>query len=78
MPRSRVTNGPAITERRERLGIAQKALAERIGVSASYLSRIESDAERPGMATTTVRKLALELGASLDDITVPAAEAVAS
>lgn len=78
MPRTRVANGRAITERRERLGMAQKELAARIGVHPSYLSRIEGGTEKPGMATTTVRKLALELGASLDDITTPAAEALAS
>jgi transcriptional regulator with XRE-family HTH domain len=71
MARSRVTNGRAILARRERLGIQQKDLAERVGVSASYLSRIESDVETPGLTTTTVRKLAVELGVELDDITVP-------
>jgi transcriptional regulator with XRE-family HTH domain len=71
MARSRVTSGRAILARRERLGIQQKDLAERVGVSASYLSRIESDTETPGLTTTTVRKLAVELGVDLDDITVP-------
>jgi transcriptional regulator with XRE-family HTH domain len=78
MPRSRVSNGPAILERRERLGISQQQMAKRIGVTASYLSRIETGVEKPGMATATVRNLALELGASLDDITLPAEEALAS
>lgn len=74
MARSRVTNGPAIRERRERLGILQADLAGQIGVSGSYLSRIESGVENPGMATQTVQKLAELLGADLDDITVPASE----
>lgn len=78
MPRSRVTNGPAILERRERLGLTQRQLAKRIGVTASYLSRIESGYETPGMATATVRNLALELGVALDDITIPSAEAVSA
>jgi transcriptional regulator with XRE-family HTH domain len=71
MARSRVTDGPAILAKRELLGLPQKELAERIGVSASYLSRIESGVEKPGLTSTAVRKLAVELGMSLDDITVP-------
>ena len=74
MARSRVTNGPAIRERRERAGILQARLAEQLGVSASYLSRIESGVEAPGMGTQTVQKLAGLLGAELDDITVPLSE----
>lgn len=74
MARSRVTNGPAIRERRERAGILQARLAEQLGVSASYLSRIESGYETPGMATRTVQKLAELLEAELDDITVPLSE----
>lgn len=78
MARSRVTNGSAILQLRERLGILQADLAERIGVSASYLSRIENDVERPGLTSQAVRKLADELGVSLDDITVPAAASAAA
>jgi len=78
MARSRVTNGPAIRERRERAGILQATLAEQVGVTASYLSRIESGVETPGLTSATVRSLAEVLGVSLDDITVPASEAVAS
>lgn len=74
MARTRVTNGPAIRERRERLGILQADLAEQIGVSGSYLSRIEAGIETPGMATKTVQKLSELLGVGLDDITVPASE----
>lgn len=73
MARSRVTDGRAILARREQLGIPQKELARRIGVSPSYLSRIETDTETPGLTSTAVRKLAVELGASLDDITVAVA-----
>jgi transcriptional regulator with XRE-family HTH domain len=69
--RSRVTNGPAILAKREMLGIPQKTLAERIGVSGSYLSRIENGVETPGLTSTAVRKLAVELGVSLEEITVP-------
>jgi transcriptional regulator with XRE-family HTH domain len=74
MARSRVTNGPVIRELRERAGILQADMAQRIGVSASYLSRIESDVERPGLTSPAVRNLADELGASFDDITVALAD----
>ena len=76
MARSRVTNGPVIRELRERAGILQADMADRIGVSASYLSRIESGVEMPGLTSQPVRKLAEQLKVSLDAITVPAAEAL--
>lgn len=78
MARTRVTNGRAILARREQLGIPQKDLAERIGVSASYLSRIETGTETPGPTTPTVRALLAELDVTLDDITVPAPEPVSA
>lgn len=78
MARSRVTNGPVIRELRERAGVLQADMAQRIGVSASYLSRIESDVERPGLTSPAVRKLAAELGASFDAITVALADVAAS
>ncbi len=78
MPRTRVTNGQAIIARREQLGIPQKELAERLGVSASYLSRIETGVETPGPTTPTVRALLTVLDVSLDDITVPAPEPVSA
>ena len=78
MARSRVTNGPEIRERRERAGILQADMAQRIGISASYLSRIESGIERPGLTSTPVRLLAAQLKASLDEITVPLADATAA
>ncbi len=77
MARSRVTNGPVIRELRERAGVLQADMAERIGVSASYLCRIESGVELPGLTSPAVRNLARELNASLDDITVPLAEVAA-
>jgi transcriptional regulator with XRE-family HTH domain len=78
MARSRVTNGPVIRELRERAGVLQADMAQRIGVSASYLSRIESDIERPGLTSTAVRELAEQLRVPLDDITVPYADALAA
>jgi len=78
MARSRVTNGPVIRELRERAGVLQADMAKRIGVSASYLCRIESDVERPGLTSPAVRRLAGELGKGLDEITVSLADATAS
>jgi transcriptional regulator with XRE-family HTH domain len=77
MPRSRVANGPVILAKRELLGVSQKEMAERIGVSASYLCRIESGTEQPGLATGTVHKLARELGLSPEEITKPLETAAA-
>lgn len=74
MARSRVTNGPVIRELRERAGILQADMARRIGVSASYLCRIESGVEAPGLTSPAVRGLAGQLKVSLDEITVPLAE----
>lgn len=78
MARSRVTSGTVIRELRERAGILQADLAQRIGISASYLCRIEYGTETPGLTSPAVRGLAIALGVSLDDITVPAAEPVAA
>jgi len=71
MARTRVTDGRAILSKRELLGISQRDLAARIGVTASYLSRIESGVETPGLTSDTVRKLADVLGMDLYAITVP-------
>jgi len=70
--KTRITDGRRILELRERLGLPQHELAARAGVSASYLSRIETGSVTPGMASRHVRSLALELGVGLDDITIPA------
>lgn len=74
MARSRVTNGPVIRELRERAGVLQADMAKRIGASASYLCRIESGVETPGLTSPVVRRLADELGVSLDAITDPRTE----
>lgn len=76
MARSRVTYGPAILAKREQLGIPQKELARRIGVSASYLSRIENGVEQTGLTSRAVRQLAVELGVELNDITVPVTDEI--
>jgi transcriptional regulator with XRE-family HTH domain len=74
--RSRITDGAKILAAREGLGVPQAEMARRIGVSPSYLSRIETGKETPGLTSPTVRQLAVELKCDLDDITVPAPAAV--
>jgi len=40
--------GPFVVEKRERLGIPQYQLAERVGVDPSYINRIENGLKSPG------------------------------
>lgn len=74
MPRR--TNGATIREVRKALGISQRSLAARIGISAPAMCQIESGAVQPH--PPTVQRIAAELGVPLDAITYPVAEAVAS
>lgn len=74
MPRR--TNGATIREVRKALGISQRSLAARTGVSAPAMCQFESGAAQPSPAT--VKRIADELGVPLDAITYPVAEAVAS
>ena len=67
---SRTTNGAAIRELRKAYGIKQATLADAAGISASYLSRIETGEEQPDVGPT-VRKIADRLGVELDAITYP-------
>ena len=68
---TRRVNGAALRAIREALGIRQDALAHRVGVSKSQLSKVESGAN--GASPEVVRKLAGELGVSIDAITHPVA-----
>ena len=54
-----ITLGTAVRRLRQQAGLTQAQLADRVDVSASYLSRIESDRREP--ALSTVRRLAQEL-----------------
>lgn len=65
---TRVINGAAVRAIREPLGIQQDDLAARVGISASYLSRIETGVEKPGL-NPTARKIADVLGVPLAAIT---------
>ena len=68
---TRRVNGAALRAIREALGIRQDALAHRVGVTKSQLSKIEHGAS--GASPETARRLAEELGVGLDAITHPVA-----
>lgn len=70
MPRK--TNGSTIRVIREALGIKQNELAVRAGIKPGSLSEIETGKVQPRIATT--RRIADELGVSLDAITYPVAD----
>lgn len=72
---SRMTHGAAIKALRKAYGIRQDALAKQAGISASYLSRIESGVESPEHNATTHR-LANTLGVPIEAITYPVPDAV--
>lgn len=55
-----MTLGEAIKRLRSAAGWSQKTFAERVGVSASYLSLIEKDRREPTLSL--VRDMARELG----------------
>jgi predicted transcriptional regulator/transcriptional regulator with XRE-family HTH domain len=57
--------GSKIRDRRRALGVAQRALAQRVGISASYLNLIESN--RRGIAGGLLKRIAEELNASVDE-----------
>jgi transcriptional regulator with XRE-family HTH domain len=52
---------------RERVGISQADLADRVGLAPSHLSRLESG-EKESPRFETVSRIAAELGLSLDDV----------
>ena len=68
----RTTNGVAVKTIRELLGVSQKDLAARAGISPSHMARIESGLRQPSPAAR--RAIADVLGVSLDAITQPAKE----
>lgn len=71
---TRRANGDAIRAIREALGIRQDALAARVGITKSQLSKVEHSAN--GASPQVMRKLADELGVALDAITSPVPEPV--
>ncbi len=66
---ARKTNGATIREIRKAIGITQRDLAARVGISAPALSQIESGAVQA--RDDTVSRIAGELGVPLDAITYP-------
>src|SRR2546428_9010030 len=58
--------GARLREERERVGISQRELARRLGVSASLISQIESGQSKPSVGT--LYAVVTELGVSLDHV----------
>ena len=58
--------GTRLREERERVGISQRELARRIGLSASLISQIESGQSKPSVST--LYAIVTELGVSVDDV----------
>jgi len=58
--------GTRIREEREHVGISQRELARRIGLSASMISQLESGQSKPSVST--LYAIVTELGVSLDDV----------
>lgn len=58
--------GSRLRRERERVGISQRELARRIGLSASMISQIESGQSKPSVST--LYAIVTELGVSVDDI----------
>lgn len=67
------TLGRRIADCREQLGWTQKALAEKAGLSVTFVSEIENDRRSPG--TDALLALANALGSSLDYLVKGATEA---
>ena len=66
---TRNLNGATVRVVREALGISQRDLAERAGISQGALSNIESG--KHGSTPETNRKLADGMGVPLESITYP-------
>jgi transcriptional regulator with XRE-family HTH domain len=58
--------GTRLREERDRMGISQRELARRIGLSASMISQIESGQSKPSVST--LYGIVTELGVSVDEL----------
>ena len=58
--------GTRLREERDHVGISQRELARRIGLSASMISQIESGQSKPSVST--LYAIVTELGVSVDEI----------
>jgi transcriptional regulator with XRE-family HTH domain len=61
--------GSRLREERDRVGISQRELARRVGLSSSMISQIESGQSKPSVST--LYGIVTELGVSLDDLFGP-------
>jgi len=50
-----ITYGQLLKELRRQKGVAQRDLAERVGVDFSYISKLENDRLQPPAADTTIK-----------------------
>ena len=66
---ARTINAAALREIRELVGIDQRELAARCGISQGAISNIECG--KHGVSPEVMRKFATALGVSLDAITIP-------
>lgn len=64
-----MTFGQRLRELRKGSGLSQRELAQRAGIDFTYLSKIEND-RMPPPSEKTVRRLAEELGADADELTL--------
>ena len=64
--------GASIRQRRQELGIGLNDIAERLGVSSAYWSRIEREREKPPRDELIERAAAI-LGLRLDEVFIQAA-----
>ena len=74
MPRA--INSAALREIRDLVGIDQRELASRCGITQGAVSNIERG--KHGVSPELMRKFADALGVSLDAITIPAPEEAAT
>ncbi len=58
--------GMKVRTRRKARGLTQKALAQKVGISASYLNLIESD--RRAVGGSLLQRIAEQLGLELADL----------
>ncbi len=69
---SRKVNGLAIASIRKAIGMPQRVLADRAGITAPFLSQIEHGERQPSVQV--LRRLADELGVAVAAITYPVPE----
>ncbi len=69
---ARAINGTALREIRDLVGIDQRELARRCGITQGTVSNIERG--KHGVSPELMRKFADALGVSLDAITIPVPE----